>query len=47
MAPQKKIQRTPQESRLSTGRAFTLILPNLIYKLKTLLPKPKRKKKGI
>jgi len=35
-APQKKFQRT-----------FTLVLPNLIHKAKTCLPKARRKKKGI
>jgi len=36
IAPQKKFQRT-----------FTLILPNLIHKARTCLPKARRKKKGI
>jgi len=35
-APQKKFQRT-----------FTLVLPNLIHKAKIILPKARRKKKGI
>ena len=44
-APQKKFQRTPQESRLSTGHAFTLVLPNLIHKARTCLPKARRRQK--
>ena len=46
-APQKKFQRTPQESRLSTGHAFTLVLPNLIHKARTCLPKFRRRQKNL
>ena len=38
-APQKKFQRTPQESKLSTGQAFTFVLPNLVHKANTIFPK--------
>jgi hypothetical protein len=32
---------------LKIKQTFTLVLPNLIHKARSIFPKPKRKKKGI